>query len=76
MNSSGKYKVLISKDAKDDIKKYKRYIIIEGMEVYYKPCNTYLIFYVVQQYTIIVIRVLKDSMNWQSIIKRIKNINR
>ncbi len=111
MNSSGNYKVLISKDALDDIVKYKRYIltafrypeyaenfsrmikkaireliffpityiktgyIVEGMEIYYKPCSTYLIFYIIQDYRVIIIRVLKDSMDWQSILERISRIN-
>ena len=50
--------------------------LIEGLEVYYKPYSTYLIFFVVEGTTVTVIRVLKDRMYWQSIINRIKKINR
>lgn len=50
--------------------------LIEGLEVYYKPYSTYLIFFVVEGTTVTVIRVLKDRMYWQAIINRIKKINR
>ena len=50
--------------------------IIDGFEVYYKPYSTYLIFFVVEDMTVTVIRVLKDRMYWQAIIKRMKKINR
>lgn len=46
-------------------------LVIQGLEVYYKPYSTYLIFFVVQGEKVIVIRILKDRMYWQSIIKRI-----
>lgn len=49
---------------------------IEGLEVYYKPYSTYLIFFVVENTTVTVIRVLKDRMYWQGIISRINKINR
>lgn len=48
--------------------------VIEGLEVYYKPCDTYLIFFVVQDVTVTVIRVLKDRMYWQTIIRSINHI--
>lgn len=50
--------------------------IIDGFEIYYKPYSTYLIFFVVEDMTVTVIRVLKDRMYWQAIIKRMKKINR
>lgn len=50
--------------------------IIEELEVYFKPCGTYLIFFVVEGNTVTVIRVLKDRMYWQSIIKKMRKINR
>ena len=107
-----KYKIILSKDAVQDIKENKKYIlenfmyreyaenfsrkikaaikeltpfaesyektgfVIEGLVVYYKPCDTYLIFFVVEESTVIIIRVLKDKMNWQLIINRMKKINR
>ncbi len=49
---------------------------IEGLEIYFKPYSTYLIFFVVEDNTVTVIRVLKDRMYWQSIIKKMKKINR
>lgn len=47
---------------------------IQNYEAYYKPFSTYLIFFVIQEDKVIVIRILKDRMNWQSIIKRIRYI--
>lgn len=112
MDKPKKYKIVLSKDALQDIKNTKTYIlktfkyreyaenfsqkikvaikaldpfaegyektgfIIEGLEVYYKPYSTYLIFFVVEGTTVTVIRVLKDRMYWQAIINRIKKINR
>ena len=112
MDKIKKYKVILSKDALEDIKDTKKYIldtfkyrqyaedfskklkkavrslsvlaagykktgfVIENMEVYYKPYSTYLIFFVIQDDTIIIVRILKDRMYWQSIINRINNINK
>lgn len=50
--------------------------IIDGLEVYYKPFDTYLIFFVIEGKSIIVVRVLKDRMYWQHVINQIKNIHR
>ncbi len=50
--------------------------VIEKLEIYYKPYSTYLIFFVVEDNTVTVIRVLKDRMYWQSIIKKMQKINR
>ena len=50
--------------------------VIEGLSIYFKPYSTYLIFFVVEDSTVTVIRVLKDRMYWQSIIKRMQKINR
>lgn len=49
---------------------------IEGFEVFFRPYHTYLIFFVIEDYTVTVIRVLKDKMYWQSIIKSTQKINR
>lgn len=112
MDKPKKYKIILSKDALQDIKSTKAYIlktfkyreyaenfskkikaaikaldpfaegyektgfIIEGLEVYYKPYSTYLIFFVVEGATVTVIRVLKDRMYWQAIMNRMKKINR
>ena len=112
MDKNKKYKIVMSKDALQDIKSIKTYIlqtfmyreyaenfsrkiksaikaldpfaegyektgyIIDGVEIYYKPYSTYLIFFVVEDMTVTVIRVLKDRMYWQAIIKRMKKINR
>lgn len=103
------YEIVISKDALDDIKSMKGYILkqfkyceyaenfskkikqsiqkiknfpkayektgyqIEGLDVFVKPCDTYLIFFVVDDAKIIVLRVLKDRMYWKSVIERIQN---
>ena len=112
LNKTKKYKIVLSKDALQDIKNTKTYILqtfmyreyaenfskgiksaikaldpfaegyektgynIEGLEIYYKPYSTYLIFFVVEDATVTVIRVLKDRMYWQAIINRMKRINR
>ncbi len=112
MDKTSKYRVLLSKDALEDIKQTKKYIlttfryreyaedfskkikkaikelnvfptgyeragyVIEGLEIYFKPYSTYLIFFVVENNTVTVIRVLKDRMYWQSIIKKMQRINR
>ena len=112
MDKPKKYKILLSKDALQDIKDNKSYIlknfkyreyaenfskkikkaikeldpfadgyektgfVIEGLEVYYKPYSTYLIFFVVEDATVTVVRVLKDRMYWQAIINRMKKLNR
>ena len=112
MDKPSKYRVLLSKDALDDIKVTKKYIlttfqyreyaenfsskikkainelsvfptgyestgyIIEGLEIYFKPYSTYLIFFVIENNIVTVIRVLKDRMYWQSIIKKMQKINR
>lgn len=49
---------------------------IEGLTIYFKPYSTYLIFYVIEDSTVTVIRVLKDRMHWQSIIKKMQKITR
>ena len=112
MDKPKKYKILLSKDALQDIKDNKSYILknfkyreyaenfskkikkavkeldpfaegyektgflIEGLEVYFKPYSTYLIFFVIEDSTVTVIRVLKDRMYWQAIINRMKKLNR
>ncbi len=112
MDTPEKYKIILSKDALQDIKNTKTYILqtfmyreyaenfskkirsaikaldpfaegyektgfnVEGLEIYYKPYSTYLIFFVVEEATVTVIRVLKDRMYWQAIINRMKRINR
>ena len=50
--------------------------VIEGLSIYVRPYSTYLIFFVVEDFTVTVIRVLKDRMYWQSIIKKMQKINR
>ncbi|MDR1771264.1 MAG: type II toxin-antitoxin system RelE/ParE family toxin [Hungatella sp.] len=50
-------------------------LLIQGLEVYYKPHSTYLIFFVVKENKVIVIRILKDRMYWQSVIKRINSFD-
>lgn len=49
-------------------------LMIQGFEVYYKAFSTYLIFFVIEEDKVIVIRILKDRMYWQPIIKQIRNI--
>ena len=106
-----KYKVRLARDAIQDIKDCKLYIlenfkyreyaegfsekmkaaiksldffaegyvktefVIEGLVIYYKPYSTYLIFFVVEGATVTVIRVLKDRMYWQAVIRRMHKIN-
>ena len=49
---------------------------IGGLEIYYKPYSTYMIFFVVEDATVTVIRVLKDRMYWQAILHKMNKINR
>lgn len=103
---SNEYKIVLSRDALDDISSIKKYILnnfgyreyaekfskkikeaiqkiklfpksykkteysIEGLDVYFKPYDTYLIFFVINESTITIIRILKDRMYWQSIIEQ------
>lgn len=112
MDKPKKYRIFLSKDAVQDIKSTKKYIlqtfrykeyaenfskkiksairaldpfaegykktgyVIDGLEIYYKPYSTYLIFFVVEGATVTVIRVLKDRVYWQAIINRMKKINK
>lgn len=107
-----KYRILLSKDAMQDIKAHKSYILktfryreyaenfsqkmkeaikgmspfaegyektgytIEGLDIYYRPHHSYLIFFVVEDAKVTIIRVLKDRMYWQAIIGRMRKINR
>jgi len=78
------YAESFSKKIKSEIKKLdpfaeayeKTGFIIEGFPVYYKPYNTYIIFFIVENKMVIVIRVLKEIMDWQTILKSMKEINR
>lgn len=77
-NKPKKYKIVISKDALLDIKSTKKYILDtfkyrEYAENFSKKIK---IFFVVEDSTITVIRVLKDRMYWQSIIKKMQKINK
>lgn len=49
---------------------------IDGLEVYYKPYSTYLIFFIIEDDTVLVIRVLKDGVFWQKVIQKMKRIDR
>jgi plasmid stabilization system protein ParE len=110
MDKPKQYKIILSKDALQDIRNTKTYILetfkyreyaenysrkikaaikalnpfaegyektgftIEGLEIYYKPYSSYLIFFVAEDTTVTVIRVLKDRMYWQAIISKMKKI--
>lgn len=50
--------------------------VIDGLEIYYKPYNTYLLFFVVEDITVTVIRVLKDRMHWQTILEQMRRIDK
>lgn len=41
---------------------------IDGLEIYFKPYSTYLIFYVIEKNVVTVIRILKDRVYWQAVI--------
>lgn len=49
---------------------------IENLEVYYRPYSTYLIFFVVKDDTVLVIRILKDRTFWRKTIEKMKRINK
>lgn len=50
----------------------------KGYDIYLKPYRTYLFFYVVDEdsQTVTVLRVMKEGMNWQFIIKQWLQQNR
>ncbi len=48
--------------------------VYESHVIYYKSSDTYLIFYFITDNSVIVIRVLKDRMYWQSTLSRMKDI--
>ena len=43
-----------------------------GYDIYMKPCESYLLFYTVDEAvkTVTVLRVMQDGMDWQYIINR------
>ena len=43
-----------------------------GYDIYFKPSDTYLLFYTIDEIThvVTVLRVMKDGMNWQFVLKR------
>jgi len=40
-----------------------------GLQIYMRCINTYLFFYIVEDETISVLRVLKDGMNWEYLLR-------
>ncbi|MDR2889907.1 MAG: type II toxin-antitoxin system RelE/ParE family toxin [Lachnospiraceae bacterium] len=48
---------------------------IQGFTIYYRSFNTYLIFFVIIDQKITVIRVLSERMHWQSIIRKIHSLS-
>ena len=48
---------------------------IEDLDIYCKTYNTYLIFFVIENSVVYVIRVLKDRVYWQSVIGKMNKIN-
>jgi len=49
-----------------------------GYDIYIKPSDTYLLFYIVNQEDsiVIILRVLKDGMNWKLILKHWLTLNK
>lgn len=47
-------------------------LVYRGYEIYLKPADTHLLFYVIDepQKKVTVLRVMQDGMNWQFILKR------
>lgn len=54
----------------------KTEFVIEGQDIYYKPYSTYLIFFIIEGEKVVIARVLKDGMHWQSIMKRAVKISK
>ena len=75
------YAEKFSKKIKESIRKIKMFpkayekteYKVEGLDVYVKHCDTYLIFFVVDEKNIIIIRVLNGRMYWKSIIEQMQN---
>lgn len=44
--------------------------VLEGYEIRFRPWKSYLIFFIVREDEVQIIRVLKDRMYWQAVLKR------
>ena len=47
--------------------------VLEGYEIHFRPWKSYLIFFIVREDEVQIIRVLKDRMYWQAVLKRMIN---
>ena len=48
----------------------KTSFVLEGYEIRFRPWKSYLIFFIVREDEVQIIRVLKDRMYWQAVLKR------
>ena len=44
--------------------------VLEGHEIRFRPWKSYMIFFIVHEDEVQIIRVLKDRMYWQAVLKR------
>jgi len=44
--------------------------VLEGYEIHFRPWKSYLIFFIVREDEVQIIRVLKDRMYWQAVLRR------
>lgn len=44
--------------------------VLEGYAIHFRPWKSYLIFFIVREDEVQIIRVLKDRMYWQAVLKR------
>ena len=44
--------------------------VLEGYDIHFRPWKSYLIFFIVREDEVQIIRVLKDRMYWQAVLRR------
>ena len=49
--------------------------VLEGYEIHFRPWKSYLIFFIVREDEVLIIRVLKDRMYWQAVLRRMAREN-
>ena len=69
VNFDSKIKDAVARIKKAPVSYKSTEITYRGYKVFMRCINTYLFFYVVDGKMISILRVLKDGMNWQYLIK-------
>ena len=46
---------------------------VRGSSIYYKPYKNYLIFYIIENTEVCILRIINNRMNWKEILKNLSN---